>query len=63
MDLGPHPSFWPRLGQPSGRGRLRPWSARVERESMELHAGPERLRRIAEVAEELLAVDIRLSRH
>lgn len=35
----------------------------VESARMGLHAGPERLRRIAEVAEELLAVDIRLSRH
>ncbi|MCY3002414.1 MAG: hypothetical protein NTV21_11480 [Planctomycetota bacterium] len=34
----------------------------VESTRMGLHAGPERLRRIAEVAEKLLAVDLRLNR-
>ena len=38
------------------------WLSRVERESMGLPVSPERLRRIAEVAEKLLAIDIRLNR-
>lgn len=38
------------------------WLARVERESMGLPVSPERLRRIAEAAQKLLAVGVRLQR-
>lgn len=49
------------VSQPSEREVVE-WLARVERESMGLPVSPERLRRIAEVAEKLLAVDVRRDR-
>lgn len=49
------------LSRPSEREVVE-WLARVERESMGLLVSPERLRRIAEVAQKLLAVDVRLYR-